>query len=111
MNTEQRRRKLVALLLLLLPLVPVLALLAPLIVRHVAHDAPQPAVSVIVEQQPEQQVPAIRYVPPVFKIEVKDEGVIVLKGSVPTAEAKHRAVAEKIHRHGGQRGQPRQSAG
>jgi BON domain len=26
-----------------------------------------------------------------LKIEVKDEGVIVLKGSVPTAEAKHRA--------------------
>ena len=27
-----------------------------------------------------------------LKIEVKDEGVIVLKGSVPTAEAKHRAL-------------------
>jgi len=27
-----------------------------------------------------------------LKIEVKDEGVIVLKGSVPTADAKHRAV-------------------
>jgi hypothetical protein len=73
MKTEQRRRKPVAILLLLLSLVPLLALLAAVMVRHFGHDAPPPAVSVIVEQQPEQQVPAIRYVTPVFKIEVKDE--------------------------------------
>jgi predicted secreted protein len=73
MNTDQRRYKPVRLHLILLPLGPLLAILAAVVMRHDVHEAPAPGISVVVEQQPEQQIPATRHAPPVFKVEVKDE--------------------------------------
>jgi hypothetical protein len=74
MNTEQRRRKLVTLLLLLSPLVPLLTVLALAAPRPKAHDAPPPAVNVVViEEQPPQEVAAPCCVLPAFKVQVKDE--------------------------------------
>jgi hypothetical protein len=57
----------------LIPLVPLLALLLGVLIRDVLDEPPAPAVTVLVQKQPEKATPPTRVASPVFKAVVKDE--------------------------------------